>query len=361
MFRKATFAMAAGLVLAGPALRPAHADTQPYIGDIIMVGFNFCPRDWAPLTGQLLPIAQHRALYALLGTAYGGDGQTSFALPDMRGRAPAHMGAGVGTSPRAQGEKFGYLDMQPDETHLPSHIHDAQSRAESALVASAAPVDSASPAEARFGLWPEPTAPEAADFEPMPAPDGAARELAPIRTPEADGPEGEVVAVPGSGPGEEADPLLHERLEPAADAQPREGASDALSPVTTQADPADDTVTAQADPAKAPETAAPEADDDTVTAQADPVPGPYFPDEAPDAADPTPDADVAAPAETAPASAAYVSGEAPRAAALADGSVVTSASTILATAGASQPFAVSQPSVGMIYCIALYGAFPPRD
>lgn len=61
-----------------------------------MVGYNFCPRNWADANGQLLPIQQYTALYSLLGTTYGGDGRTTFALPDLRGRAPVHVGKGPG-------------------------------------------------------------------------------------------------------------------------------------------------------------------------------------------------------------------------------------------------------------------------
>lgn len=67
---------------------------EPFIGEVRMFGFNFAPRDWAQCDGQVLPIEQHYSLYALLGTVFGGDGQTTFALPDMRGRVPLHEGIG---------------------------------------------------------------------------------------------------------------------------------------------------------------------------------------------------------------------------------------------------------------------------
>lgn len=66
--------------------------SEPFLSEIKMVGFNFAPRGWAFCDGQILPINQNQSLYSLLGTTYGGDGRTSFALPDMRGRAPAHKG-----------------------------------------------------------------------------------------------------------------------------------------------------------------------------------------------------------------------------------------------------------------------------
>ena len=71
--------------------------SEPFIGEIRIVGFNFAPRGWAQCNGQILPIAQNTALFSLLGTIYGGNGQTTFALPDMRSRCPRPRGAGTGT------------------------------------------------------------------------------------------------------------------------------------------------------------------------------------------------------------------------------------------------------------------------
>ncbi len=70
---------------------PSHAQ-DAFLGEIRFTGFDFAPRGWAKCDGQLLPIAQHQALYSILGTTYGGNGHSDFALPDMRGRAPAHVG-----------------------------------------------------------------------------------------------------------------------------------------------------------------------------------------------------------------------------------------------------------------------------
>ncbi len=68
--------------------------SEPFLAEVRMVGFNFAPRGWAFLDGQILPINQNQSLYSLLGTTYGGDGRTSFALPDLRGRTPLHTGNG---------------------------------------------------------------------------------------------------------------------------------------------------------------------------------------------------------------------------------------------------------------------------
>ncbi|WP_298867385.1 tail fiber protein [uncultured Gimesia sp.] len=80
---------------------------EPYIGQISAVGFNFAPRGWAKCEGQLLPIAQNSALFSLLGTQYGGDGRTTFGLPDLRGRAPIHHGTGPGLENVKIGTKSG--------------------------------------------------------------------------------------------------------------------------------------------------------------------------------------------------------------------------------------------------------------
>ncbi|KPM25384.1 tail fiber protein [Citromicrobium bathyomarinum] len=71
---------------------PVQAAESPYLGEIIMVGYPFCPYGWAEANGQLLSISQNTALFSLYGTTYGGDGRTTFALPDLRGRAPIHVG-----------------------------------------------------------------------------------------------------------------------------------------------------------------------------------------------------------------------------------------------------------------------------
>jgi len=75
--------------------------SEPFLSEIRMVGFNFAPRGWAFCDGQILPINQNQSLYSLLGTSFGGDGVTSFALPDLRGRVPMHRGDGVGYGDKA--------------------------------------------------------------------------------------------------------------------------------------------------------------------------------------------------------------------------------------------------------------------
>lgn len=77
--------------------------SEPFLSEIRMVGFRFAPRNWAFCDGQILPVAQNQALFALLGTLYGGDGITSFALPDMRGRMPLHNGNGINQGAQVAG------------------------------------------------------------------------------------------------------------------------------------------------------------------------------------------------------------------------------------------------------------------
>lgn len=92
---------------------------EPFLGEIKMVGFNFAPRGWADCDGQLLPINQNQSLYSLLGTTFGGDGQTSFGLPDMRGRVPVHRGDCF-----SRGEKDGTETVTLTLAELGEHVHD---------------------------------------------------------------------------------------------------------------------------------------------------------------------------------------------------------------------------------------------
>jgi len=99
--------------------------SEPFIGEIKMVGFNFAPRGWALCDGQLLPISQNTALFSLLGTTYGGDGRTTFGLPDLRGRVPTHQGTGPGLTNRRIGEKIGTEYVTLNVAQMPSHNHAA--------------------------------------------------------------------------------------------------------------------------------------------------------------------------------------------------------------------------------------------
>ncbi|MDF1696820.1 MAG: tail fiber protein [Saprospiraceae bacterium] len=96
---------------------------NPFIGQIIMFGGNFAPRGWAFCQGQLLPIAQNTALFSILGTTYGGDGRTTFALPDLQGRVAISPGTGPGLNTHRLGEKGGTENNFLTTLNLPSHNH----------------------------------------------------------------------------------------------------------------------------------------------------------------------------------------------------------------------------------------------
>ncbi len=97
-----------------------------YIASITMFGGNFAPRAWALCNGQLLAINQNQALFSLLGTTYGGDGRTSFGLPDLRGRVAIHPGTGPGLSPYRLGQQGGQESVTLTVSNLPSHTHSAE-------------------------------------------------------------------------------------------------------------------------------------------------------------------------------------------------------------------------------------------
>ena len=97
--------------------------SEPFVGEIRMFAGNFAPRGWAFCDGQLLAVSQNDALFSLLGTIYGGDGRTTFGLPDLRGRIPIHAGDGPGLSPRRVGAKGGEEKVTLTVNQLPSHAH----------------------------------------------------------------------------------------------------------------------------------------------------------------------------------------------------------------------------------------------
>jgi microcystin-dependent protein len=92
--------------------------SEPFLGEIMIVGFNFAPRGWAYCDGQLLPINQNQSLYSLLGTTYGGDGRTTFALPDLRSRTAVHKGEGI-----ALGQKSGVETVTLTTAEMAAHTH----------------------------------------------------------------------------------------------------------------------------------------------------------------------------------------------------------------------------------------------
>src|SRR3989454_5675934 len=98
---------------------------QPYVGEIRMFAGNFAPAGWMFCEGQLLPISENETLFNLIGTTYGGDGQSTFALPDLRGRFPIHQGTGSGLSNYQLGESLGVESVTLTTQSIPTHTHPA--------------------------------------------------------------------------------------------------------------------------------------------------------------------------------------------------------------------------------------------
>ena len=110
-----------------------QTQAQQTLGEISMFAGNFAPRGWAFCHGQILPINQNQSLYSLLGTTYGGDGRTTFALPDLRGRVAIHEGQGNGMTNRQLGQKLGTETETLTIAQMPSHSHPATSTTETAV------------------------------------------------------------------------------------------------------------------------------------------------------------------------------------------------------------------------------------
>lgn len=121
--------------------------SDPFIGEIRMFAGNFAPRSWAFCWGQLLSVSENDALFALIGTTYGGDGVTTFALPDLRGRIPVGQGQGPGLSNRIIGQRYGTEEVTLLSTQMPPHTH--------TLVASATTATAGSPAGAVVAAQPD--------------------------------------------------------------------------------------------------------------------------------------------------------------------------------------------------------------
>ena len=114
---------------------------DPFVAEIRIFPFNFAPRGWAWCDGQLMPLSQNTALFSLLGTTYGGNGKSNFALPDLQGRAPMHPGQGPGLSLHDLGETGGSETVSLLESEIPAHSH--------TMSASADPADLRIPAPTR--------------------------------------------------------------------------------------------------------------------------------------------------------------------------------------------------------------------
>jgi len=115
--------LAGALTIAAPVGQVQADAVDPFVGEVQCGGYNFCPNGWLSCDGQLLSIASNTALFSLLGTTYGGNGSTNFALPDLRGRVMLHQGQGPGLTGRTLGEIGGSESHQPSPAELPAHSH----------------------------------------------------------------------------------------------------------------------------------------------------------------------------------------------------------------------------------------------
>lgn len=146
-----------GLVAVLGLAQQAHAQAEPFIGQVMCAGFNFAPRGWAAMNGQLMSIATNTALFSLLGTTYGGDGRVTFGLPDMRGRVMIHTGMGPGLSFRNLGEQGGTETTTLSTTQMPAHSHSVAPIASSDDAISISPAGMAPATKARTTLYAAPT------------------------------------------------------------------------------------------------------------------------------------------------------------------------------------------------------------
>jgi microcystin-dependent protein len=125
MERKLILMLAVTALLVAVPAATAQVGGQPYVGEILLAGFNFAPNGWALCQGQLMPISQNTALFSLLGTNFGGDGKTTFALPDLRGRSAISSGQGPGLSNYDLGQTGGEETVTLLVSQIPAHTHTA--------------------------------------------------------------------------------------------------------------------------------------------------------------------------------------------------------------------------------------------
>ncbi len=114
---------------------------DPFLGEIRMVGFNFAPQGWFLCNGQTLQISQYSALFALLGTTFGGNGTTNFMLPNLQGRVPVCVGTGTGLSPVDWGQVGGQASVNLNVSQLPAHTHTVTPPVSNANASSGSPVN----------------------------------------------------------------------------------------------------------------------------------------------------------------------------------------------------------------------------
>lgn len=141
-----TLGLAVVLAMGLNAAQPGKAVAQDhYIGQIFLGGWNFCPRNSVPADGRLLPISQYTAVFSLLGTSFGGDGRTTFGLPDLRGRTPLALGRGPGLSAFKLGQKGGAESTILSEAQMASHSHALSGAVVSQVLGSSSSATTGSP------------------------------------------------------------------------------------------------------------------------------------------------------------------------------------------------------------------------
>ena len=123
--------------------------TAPYVASIMIFAGNFAPRGYALCNGQILPISQNTALFSLIGTFYGGNGTSNFALPNLQGQGPIHQGQGPGLTDRVLGEIGGSYNVTLISTEMPAHIHTINAQA---TLATASPPNEGSPSTNVWGV-----------------------------------------------------------------------------------------------------------------------------------------------------------------------------------------------------------------
>ncbi len=133
--------------------------SEPYTGEIRMFGGSYAPRNWALCTGTIMSISNNNALYSLLGTNFGGDGRTTFGLPDMRGRIPVNQGAGPGLTPRFIGHQLGIENVTLTNNEMPTHNHKLQASTTDATSSNPSGDVLASQSDGDFPYVPDPQDP----------------------------------------------------------------------------------------------------------------------------------------------------------------------------------------------------------
>lgn len=141
-------ALVMGMGMSSPVLA-----SDPFIGQIETFGFNFPPRGWTTCDGQLLSIASNTALFSLLGTTFGGDGRTTFGLPDLRGRVAKHVGSGPGLSPVTWGQRGGAEQVTITVNNMPAHNHAATLHATSTSGNTTSPAGSIQAVKSRTNIY----------------------------------------------------------------------------------------------------------------------------------------------------------------------------------------------------------------